>query len=109
MDRDAELRIKGHLFEIEEYNDEFIGHQQGYPISERAYKKTLESAAECATEAPKSMKNSEVKMVIDQVADYIKEYIEDYEDRPENRKVRRKARKIVSQAGYPPDSYLNAA
>ena len=36
-DRDVELRIKGHLYEIQEINDEVIGGQQGWPMAKTGY------------------------------------------------------------------------
>lgn len=48
MDRDHELRIKGHLYEITELNDEVLDSRQGFPMSEEGYRKTLKSVAECA-------------------------------------------------------------
>lgn len=109
MERDAELRIKGHLYEIEEVNDECIGHQQGFPVAREAYKRTLESVANCVSQAPESMRESEVATCLDEVARYIKNHIQEHHERPNNRKVRREARSIISKAGHAPDSYLNAA
>lgn len=97
-DRDIELRIKGHLYEIQEVNDEYIGSQQGLPMAEAGYKTTLLNVADCA--------DSES---IDTVANHIKEFIKDNNERPTNRKIRRYARSVVSKAGYPATSYLNAA
>lgn len=97
-DRDTELRIKGHLYKIRAVNDEVLGSQQGLPMAEKGYETTLRNVADCA----------DVKSV-DKVAAYIKQYIQDRESRPPNRKVRRRARQEVSEAGYPPTSYLNAA
>ena len=48
MDRDVELRIKGHLHEIASVNDEVLESRQGYPMSESAYEKTLKSVAAIA-------------------------------------------------------------
>lgn len=96
--KDLALRVKGHLYEIEQVNDNIIGGQQGWPMAEEGYKTTLLNVADCAD-----------KQAVDEVADYIKRYIRDYEDRPANRKVRRKARAIVSDQGYPATSYLNKA
>lgn len=97
-DRDLELRIKGHLYEIREMNEEIIGGEQGYPMAEQGYQTTLQSVASCAD-----------KEVLDEVADYIRDEMKQHESRPKNRKVRRTARKLVSQEGYPPDGYLNRA
>lgn len=97
-DRDMELRIKGHLYEIEEINDEVIGGQQGLPMAKMGYQTTLMNVAECADAD-----------VVDEVATYIKEYIDEYEERPANRKVRRTARTKVTQAEYPANQYLNSA
>jgi len=41
MERDVELRIKGHLYEIASVNDEVLESRQGIPASERGYRKTL--------------------------------------------------------------------
>lgn len=98
MERDVELRLKGHLYEIRAVNDEVLGSRQGYPISERGYQKTLESVVDIA--GPELM---------DEMATFIKEYIEENEDRPANKEVRIEARSRVSKAGYPADEYLNAA
>lgn len=98
VDRNVELRIKGHLYEIEEVNDKVIESQQGLPASRAGYTRTLESVARVA--------NAEL---VDEVAEYIKDFIQDQESRPENQDVRIEARRKVSQAGYPPDPYLNSA
>ena len=98
MDRDVELLINGHLYEITTTDDKVIGNRQGFPASETGYRKTLESVADIAgTE------------LIYEVAEYIKEHIETHQERPSNQNVRQKARSIVSKAGYPDDEYLNAA
>jgi gamma-glutamyl phosphate reductase len=98
MERDVELRVKGHLYEISEVNDEVLENRQGYHMSEWGYQKTLDSVLDVAG----------VDMV-DEVVAYIKEYIREHEERPTNNDVRRKARSLVSKAGYPADDYLNAA
>lgn len=98
MERDVELRLKGHLYEIRAVNDEVLDSRQGYPSSERGYRETLESVVDVAE--PEQM---------DEMAAFIKEYIEENEDRPANKKVRIEARSRVSNAGYPADEYLNAA
>ena len=98
MERDLELRIKGHLYEIESVNDDVLGSRQGYPSSEEGYEKTLISVAEVAG-----------LELMDEVAANIKGYIRENRERPANQKVRREARSLVSKAGYPPDEYLNAA
>ena len=98
MERDVELRVKGHLYEISEVNDEVLDSRQGYHMSEEGYRKTLDSVLDVAG----------VDMV-DEVVAYIKEYIREHEERPTNNDVRRKARSLVSKAGYPADEYLNAA
>lgn len=97
-DRDLELRIKGHLYEIREVNDEAIGGQQGLPMAESGYRTTLFNVADCADAS-----------AIDEVAAHIKTYIQNHNERPPNREVRRHARSIVSEAGYPATSYLNRA
>jgi ribosome-associated translation inhibitor RaiA len=109
MDRDSELRIKGHLYEIEEVNDEYIGHQQGFPVSRDAYERTLTSVADCVSESRTPSDKTDLYSCIDAVAEYVKDRIRSSQERPNNRKVRRKARRVVSEAGYAPDSYLNAA
>jgi hypothetical protein len=38
----------GHLYEIESVNDEVLESRQGFPASERAYWKTLESVVDIA-------------------------------------------------------------
>lgn len=98
MDRDLELRIRGHLYEIEEIDDETIGNAQGFHSSEEGYAKTLESVAECAG----------VELV-DQVAGDIKEHIRKREERPQNADLRVDARKLLVNEGILPDEYLNSA
>lgn len=98
MDRDIELRMKGHLYEIASVNDEVLESRQGFPASEEGYKQTLESVLDTA--GPDMM---------DEMADHIKEHIQKHEERPSNQSVRKKARIRVSRAGYPPDDYLNEA
>lgn len=98
MERDVELRIKGHLYEIATVNDEVLESRQGFPASESGYRKTLESVVDIA--GPDLM---------DEMAAYIKEYIQEQQERPANQTVRKEARSRVSKAGYPPDEYLNAA
>jgi hypothetical protein len=93
-----ELRIKGHLYEIQEINDKMIAEQQGLSMAKMGYQTTLMNVAEC-TDAD----------VVDEVANYIKEYIDEYEERPPNRKVRRSDRTKVTQAEHPANQYLNAA
>jgi len=96
--RDLELRIKGHLYEIRKINNEVIGGEQGYPMAEQGYQATLQSVASCANEE-----------ALDAVADHIKVEMEKQRSRPKNRKIRRAARRFVSEKGYPPDEYLNRA
>lgn len=98
MERDAELRIKGHLYEISSLNDEVIESRQGYPASEKGYRKTLDSVLDI----------SGVELM-DGIAAFIKEYIQEHQERPANQTVRKEARSRVSKAGYPADEYLNAA
>lgn len=97
-DRETELRIKGHLYEIMEVNDDVIGGQQGFHMAEQGYIKTLINVADCADPD-----------AVDEVARYIKEHIRKTEERPANRKVRRTARTVVTEAGYPANRYLNSA
>jgi hypothetical protein len=98
IDQDLELRIRGHLHEIAEINDDVIGSRQGFHMAEAGYIKTLVNVAECTDES-----------AVDDVADWIKEYIRDRDERPKNRRVRRIARKKVTDMGYPANDYLNAA
>jgi len=84
-------------YEIEQANDRGIGHDQGFAQAIEAYKRTLRSVRECAE-----------MHVVDELAEEIKARLEEGE-RPSNRKVRRHARRLVSQAGYPADEYLNNA
>jgi len=98
MERDVNLRIKGHLYEIAPVRDEVLQSRQGFPASRRGYRKRLESVVDI--DGPDLM---------DEIAAYIKEYIQDHHERPTNQTVRIEARSRVSKAGYPPDEYLNAA
>jgi hypothetical protein len=98
MDRDAELRLKGHLYEIASVNDEVLGSDQGFPASESGYRRTLESVVDIAGTD-----------LMDEMAAYIKDYMEAERERPANQDVRKEARSRVSKAGYPADEYLNAA
>lgn len=95
---DAELRIRGHLHEIKEINDETIGSRQGYPKAESGYKKTLVNTILVANMG-----------VTDEVASHIKGEIRRTGERPPNRKIRRFARSAVSDAGFPANEYLNTA
>lgn len=96
--QDLKLRVKGHLYEIQEVNDDVIGDRQGYPMAERGYQKTLFSVADCSDSD-----------AVNEVAEFIKEKIQESGERPPNRSVRRKARQIVTSKGYPSTSYLNRA
>jgi len=98
MDRGMELRIKGHLFEIEQIDDEIIGNAQGFTSSKNGYRRTLESVAECADED-----------LVDRVADDIKEHIQLRNERPKNSDVRVDARKLLVDEEILPDQYLNSA
>ena len=98
INSDAELRIRGHLHEIREINDEVIGSRQGFPKAEDGYKKTLVNTVGVA--------NVEIA---DAVAAYIKREIRRTGGRPPNRKIRRFARSEVSEAGFPANEYLNKA
>ena len=97
MDRGLELRIKGHLYEIEKLNDDVIESRQGLPMALKGYEKTLQAVAEDATTEH-----------MDEVAEGIKEHIRRNEDRPKNRQIRRDARKSISEDGHVPGKYLNA-
>lgn len=98
MDRDLELRIKGHLYEITTANDEVIGDRQGFPAAKRGYRKTLVSVADCAGAE-----------MVDRVRDGIEETICDEGERPSNQSVRRDARMMLSGAGIVVDGYLSRA
>lgn len=98
VNRDLELRIKGHIYEIATVNDEVLGSRQGFPMAERGYAKTLESVAGCAGID-----------LVDRVADDIREHIRTKEERPENQSVRRDARLLIAEEGFLPDTYLNGA
>jgi len=98
MERDFELRIKGHLYEIASVNDQVLESRQGFPASEHGYRQTLESVVEIAGQE-----------LMDEIAESIKEHIRENKERPANQDIRKKARRRVSKAGYPPDEYLNAA
>lgn len=98
MDRGLELRIKGHLYEIREINDQVLDTRQGFPMAERGYQKTLQSVADCS--------NLEL---VDQVANKIKEHIRTREERPSNRAIRRDARLLLADEGIAADNYLNTA
>lgn len=98
LGRGSELRMKGHLYEIRETNDENLNGRQGYPMSESGYERTLREVADCASISE-----------LDAVANRIKVHIREKKERPANRKIRKEARKIVSEAGYPASAYLNRA
>jgi hypothetical protein len=98
MDRYLELRIKGHLYEIGEANNEVIDTRQGFPMAKKGYEKTLMSVASCS--------NPEL---VDQIANNIKEHIRSHEERPSNRSVRRDARMLLAEEEIAADSYLNNA
>lgn len=98
MDRGLELRIKGHLYEIREINDQVLGTRQGFPMAERGYQKTLQSVASCS--------NPEL---VDRVAKNVKEQIRSCEERPSNRSIRRDARMLLADEGIVADNYLNMA
>jgi hypothetical protein len=98
IDRDAELRARGHLYEIGKLNDEFVGSRRGYHMTEEGYETTLRNVAECAG-----------LNELDEIAEYIKDQIRETKSRPANRRVRRYARRVVTEAGQPANEYLNAA
>lgn len=98
MDRSLELRIKGHLYEIREVNNQVLGTRQGFPMAEKGYNKTLQSVADCSNPD-----------LVDQVANNIKEQIRTHEDRPSNQAIRRDARMLLADKGIVADSYLNTA
>lgn len=98
MNRDAELRVKGHLYELDKLDDEYLDSKQGFHSAEQGYAKTFESVAACAgTE------------MVDRVAENIKEHIRSEQERPANKSVRRDARMLLSEEGFVPDEYLNKA
>jgi hypothetical protein len=41
MDRNLDLRIKGHLYELGEINDDVLGTRQGFHAAEQGYESTL--------------------------------------------------------------------
>lgn len=98
LERGVELRLKGHLYEIRAINNDVIGGEQGYPMAEAGYHRTLREVADTSSVTE-----------LDEVAAEIKQLINDTGDRPPNRKIRRYAREIVAQNGYPSTSYLNRA
>jgi len=98
MDRALELRIKGHIYEIREINDQVLGTRQGFPMAERGYQKTLQSVASCS--------NTEL---VDRVANKIKDQIHSREERPSNQSIRRDARMLLADEGIVADKYLNTA
>jgi hypothetical protein len=96
VDRDTELRVKGHLYELDKLDDEYLDTKQGFHSAEQGYAKTLESVAQCAgTE------------MVDLVADKVKEHIRSEGERPDNKSVRRDARMLLSEEGFVADEYLN--
>jgi hypothetical protein len=98
MNRDTELRVKGHLYELDKLDDEHLNTKQGFHSAEQGYAKTFKSVAECSgTE------------MVDRVAKNIKEHIRSEEERPDNKSVRRDARMLLSQEGFVVDEYLNKA
>lgn len=98
MERSLELRIKGHLYEIQTVNDDVIESGQGLPRALQGYQKTLASVADCA--------GSELT---DRVAEQIKDHIRSEEERPANRALRRDARMLLADEGIVADEYLNVA
>jgi len=98
LDRRAELILKGYLFEIGQATDEIVGDRRGYHMTESGYARTLANVAGCAG--------------IDQmgeVAEWLMDQIESTGDTPSNRRARRFARKVVTEAGFPANRYLNSA
>ncbi|SEH45590.1 hypothetical protein SAMN05192561_10245 [Halopenitus malekzadehii] len=98
MDRDLDLRIKGHLYEVGIVNDDVLDTRQGFHAAEQGYASTLESVADCAGSD-----------IVDRVAESIKTHIQEQEDRPTNQSVRREARTLLSDEGFVIDSYLSRA
>lgn len=98
MNRDAELRVKGHLYELDKLDDEHVDTKQGFHSAEQGYSRTLESVEDCAG----------IELV-DRVAENIKEHIRSEGERPDNKSVRRDARMLLSEEGFVPDEYLNKA
>lgn len=98
MDRGMQLRIKGHLYEIEEIDDEIIGNAQGLESAKTGYQRTLKSVADRAgTE------------LVDRVANDIKEHIRSREERPRNADVRVDARMLLADEDIVAGDYLNSA
>jgi hypothetical protein len=96
VNRDTELRVKGHLYELDKLDDEYLDTKQGFHSAEQGYARTFESVAECAgTE------------MMDLVAEKVKEHIRSENDRPDNKSVRRDARMLLSEEGFVADEYLN--
>jgi len=95
MDRDLELRIKGHLYELGTVNDDVLGTRQGFHSAEQGHASTLESVADCAGAD-----------MVDRVAEIIG-HIREREERPTNQSVRREARTLLSEEGYISNRYLN--
>jgi hypothetical protein len=95
MERGTELRIKGHLFEIRELNDEIIESRQGLHSSLHGYQKTLESVADSGTVD-----------TVDTVADVIKERMREQKSRPKNKSVREAARDILANEDILPEDYI---
>ena len=98
MNRDAELRVKGHLYELDKLDDEHLDTKQGFRSAEQGYSRTLESVADCAgTE------------MVDLVAENIKNHIRSEGERLDNKSVRQDARMLLSEEGFVADEYLNKA
>lgn len=98
LDRRADLIMKGYLFEIGKANDENVGGRRGYHMTEGGYARTLANVADCA----------EIEQM-GEVAEWIIDQIESSGDTPSNRRTRRFARKVVTEAGFPANRYLNSA
>lgn len=98
VNRELELRIKGHLYELDKLDTEYVDTKQGFHSAEQGYSRTLESVADCAgTE------------MVDRVAENIKEHIRNEGERPDNKSIRRDARMLLSEEGIVADEYLNRA
>jgi len=98
MERDMELRVKGHLFEILEIDDEVIDNGQGQTPAMNGYRRSLENVADSAN-----------AKLMDEVAKDIKQHIRSREERPPNVNVRVDARKLIVSEGFLPSDYLNSA
>ncbi len=87
MERDLELRVKGHLYEIGEVNDEIIGDRRGFIDARHGYRQILELVGERVGTAG----------MVDKYAKMIKEEMQRDGERPPTRRIRRRANRDVEQ------------